>query len=61
MAKGCDFMRRNNGIYALDIVEYQGKNFHVEKVENGKCKLIGEDGCILEDVDVFQCKKVIME
>lgn len=54
-------MRRNNGIYALDIVEYQGKNFHVEKVENGKCKLIGEDGNIFEDVDVFQCKKVITE
>ena len=54
-------MRINNGIYALDIVEYKGKNFYVEKVENGKCKLRGEDGTILDDIDVFKNKKVIME
>lgn len=54
-------MRINNGIYALDIVEYKGEKFYVEKVEKGKCILKGDSGKLLENIDVFECKKIIME
>ena len=54
-------MRINNGIYALDIVEYKGERFLVEKVEKGKCILKGDSGKLLKDIDVSECKKVILE